>query len=84
MWIFILNSTDIQNSKIKIDSPNIYIHKNIKQYNCFSIGNNKKCFMSSKSAYYNDFWRIKSHWRVMPAEIQKIFHNIDATVYLIK
>ncbi len=23
----------------------------------FSIDNNQKCFLSSKSAYYNDFWR---------------------------
>ncbi len=23
----------------------------------FNIDNNQKCFLSSKSAYYNDFWR---------------------------
>ncbi len=23
----------------------------------FSTDNNQKCFLSSKSAYYNDFWR---------------------------
>jgi len=23
-----------------------------------------KCFLSSKTAYYNDFWRIKWHWRL--------------------
>ncbi len=26
--------------------------------------NNKKCFLSTKSAYYNDFWRIMRHWRL--------------------
>ncbi len=26
-------------------------HKNIKQHNIFNIDNNKKCFLSSKSAY---------------------------------
>ncbi len=30
-----------------------YFHKNI----VFNIVNNQKCFLSSKSAYYNDFWR---------------------------
>jgi len=24
----------------------------------------KKCFLSSKSAYYNYFWRIMWHWRL--------------------
>ncbi len=32
-------------------------HKNIQQHNCFSIDDNQKCFLSSKSSYYNDFWR---------------------------
>jgi len=22
----------------------------------------RKCFVSTKSAYYNDFWRITWHW----------------------
>ncbi len=26
--------------------------------------NKKKCFLSSDSAYKNDFWRIMWHWRV--------------------
>ncbi len=30
----------------------------------FNMGNNKKCFLSSKSAHYNDFWRIMWHWRL--------------------
>ncbi len=30
----------------------------------FNIDNNKKCFLSSKSAYLNDFWRIMWHWRL--------------------
>ncbi len=25
---------------------------------------NKKCFLSTKLAYYNDFWRIMWHWRL--------------------
>ncbi len=29
-------------------------HKHIQQLN---IDNNQKCFLSSKSAYQNDFWR---------------------------
>ncbi len=29
----------------------------------FYINNNKKCFLSSKSAYQNDFWRIMWHRR---------------------
>ncbi len=28
----------------------------------FNTGNNKKYFLSSKSAYYNDFWRIMWHY----------------------
>ncbi len=28
-------------------------HKNIQNHN---INNNQKCFLSSKSAYYYDFW----------------------------
>ncbi len=26
-------------------------------YSSFSIDNNQKCFLNSKSAYYYDFWR---------------------------
>jgi len=29
----------------------------------FNAVNNKNCFLSSKSAYSNDFWRITWHWR---------------------
>jgi len=25
---------------------------------------NQKCFLSSKSAYFNHFWRIMWHWRL--------------------
>ncbi len=28
-----------------------------KHLNVFNIDNNNKCFLSSKSAYYYDFWR---------------------------
>jgi len=30
----------------------------------FNIKNNKKCFLSSKSAYSNDLWRIMWHWKL--------------------
>ncbi len=30
----------------------------------FNIDNNQECFLSSKSAYYYDFWRIMWHWRL--------------------
>ncbi len=30
----------------------------------FNINNKKKCFLSRKLAYYNDFWRIVWHWRL--------------------
>jgi len=29
----------------------------------FNFDNDTKCFLSTKSAYYNDFWRIMWHWR---------------------
>ncbi len=29
-----------------------------------NIDKNKKCFLSSRSAYENDFWRIMWHWRL--------------------
>ncbi len=33
-------------------------HKNMKQHNyVFNIDSDNKCFLSSKSAYYYDFWR---------------------------
>ncbi len=28
----------------------------------FNIDNNQKSFLSSKSAYYDDFWRITEDW----------------------
>ncbi len=28
----------------------------------FNLDNSKKCFLSSKSGYYNDFWRITEDW----------------------
>ncbi len=34
-------------------------HKSIKQHN---IDKNKKFFLSSELAYYNDFWSIMWHW----------------------
>ncbi len=35
----------------------------------FNIDNNKKYFLRSKSAYYNDFWRIMWHWRLENADL---------------
>ncbi len=35
------------------------LHKNI-----FYINSNDKCFLSTKSAYYNYFWSIMRHWRL--------------------
>jgi len=29
----------------------------------FNIDSNE-CFLSTKSAYYNDFWRVMWHWRL--------------------
>ncbi len=52
--------------------------QNIKQYNCFNIDNNNKCFLSSKLAYYNDFWRIM--WK---AE-KKIQLGITGINYILK
>ncbi len=45
----------------------LYVSKNPeKGYHGFHKKNNKnnnnmKCFLSNKSAYYNDFWRIMWH-----------------------
>ncbi len=47
-------------------------HTNIKQHNIFSIDNNKKCFLISKSAYY-DFWRIMWHWRPDQKHMHSLF-----------
>jgi len=33
-------------------------HKNIKKQIIFNIENNMTCFLSTKSAYSNDFWKI--------------------------
>ncbi len=40
--------------------------KNMKQQHCFNVFNTDKIFffLSSKSAYQNDFWRIMWHWRL--------------------
>ncbi len=55
----------------------------IYTYNCtyiylftsvFNIDNNKKCFLSRKSAYYNDFWRIMWHWRLVLWSESSAFH----------
>ncbi len=49
-----------------IDNPeNMFLKKKkkIKQNYCFQH-NNKKCLLSSRSAYYNDFWGIIWHcWK---------------------
>ncbi len=39
-------------------------HKTLGSKTVFNIDNNKECFFSIKSAYYNDFWRIMWHWRL--------------------
>ncbi len=36
-------------------------HQNIKQQNIFNI-DNEKCFLSSKSAYYNDFCDTETYF----------------------
>jgi len=33
-----------------------------KLSNKLSNDDNKTCFLSTKSAYYNDFWKIMWHW----------------------
>jgi len=35
----------------------------------FKIDNDKKCFLSSKSAYYYDFWRVMWHWEWSKVEL---------------
>jgi len=30
----------------------------------FNFDSKNKCYLSSKSAYFNDFWRIMWHWRL--------------------
>ncbi len=52
-------------------------HKNIKQNNCFQHWyNTKKLFLSTKSVYQNDFWRIMWHWRrSMMLIIQLYYHR---------
>jgi len=39
----------------------------------FNIDNNNKSFLSCKSTYHNDFWRIMWHWRVMMLK-NLVFH----------
>ncbi len=34
------------------------------QHDVFNIDNNKKCFLSTKSANKTDFWKIMWHWRI--------------------
>ncbi len=45
-------STDIYNFRDFMVSTKIFQH-----FNIFNIDNNQKCFLSSKAAYYYDFWR---------------------------
>ncbi len=49
----------------------------------FNIDKNKKCFLSSKSAYYNDFWRIMWYWRLDNAENSALHHRngLNCIVY---
>jgi len=46
------------------------MHHDSTKQTIFNIDNNKKCFLSSKSAYCNDFWRI-------------MWHNISKQLFLI-
>jgi len=48
----------MKNSEKKYHS----FHKFITQLNCYD--NNQKCFLSTKSAYQNGFWRIMWHSRL--------------------
>ncbi len=40
----------------------MFFTKILSSTTVFNVDNNKKCFLSSKSAYYNDFCRNMWHW----------------------
>jgi len=49
-------------------------HKRFKQHNCFQHNDNKKkCLLSTKSAYSNDFWRIM--WPVKVLKFQLCYQR---------
>ncbi len=60
-WIKLLISLSFLNL-IQCLSGIIVSTKIFSSKTVFNIDNNEKCFLSSKSAYYNDFWRIMRHW----------------------
>ncbi len=43
--------------QINVFSPQLSIHQNNSEIINQHIDNNQKCFLSSKSAYDDDFWR---------------------------
>ncbi len=63
----------------KIQNKCITIWKNIKQHNCFqhTVDNIKKCFLSTKTAYYNGFMKdnVTLKTGVMVAENSASLHH---------
>ncbi len=55
-------------------------HKNIKQPNCY-IDTDKKCFLSTRSAYSIDFWRITKDWSNDWSKISFVITGIN---YILK
>ncbi len=43
----------------------------------FNNSNNDKCFLSTKSAYTNDFWRIIRHWRLAAKKFSLVIKGIN-------
>ncbi len=43
---------------------NFLLIKTKQKSSTIGVNIDDKCFLSSKSAYYNDFWRIMWHWRL--------------------
>ncbi len=65
LWISITNKCRPFEISIHQIFLKIMQHKNTKQKTiAFNIANNQKCFLSSKSTYYNNFWRIMWHSRL--------------------
>ncbi len=50
----------------------------------FNINNNKKCFLNSKTAYWNDFWRIMWHRSLELLKIQLCITGIKCFLKYIK
>jgi len=50
-------------------SLNQRILKNVSSKTDFNTDNKHECLLSSKSSYYNDFWRIMWHWRLLKIQL---------------